>query len=110
MATLMCRRSGRHPKTGCKALFTYKPGTPSIPENRYYVWHKTPQRLSIASRTARHVQDKQVFIDTKWAKGQYQHKRMETREKANHQCQSFGKTDTDLFVHHPHRLSKIKTV
>jgi group II intron reverse transcriptase/maturase len=110
VATLVRRRVGHHPKTGCKALFTYKPGTPSIPENRYYVWHKTPQRLSIASRTARHVQDKQAFTNTNWAKGHSQHKRLETREKANHQCQSCGKTDADLFVHHPHRLSKVKPV
>jgi len=110
VAALMRRRSGRHPKTGCKALFTYKPGTSSTPENRYYLWHQTPQRLSLASRTARHVQDMPAFTDTNWAKGYSQHKRLETREKANHQCQSCGKTDADLFVHHPHRLSKVKTV
>jgi hypothetical protein len=79
----MRRRSGRHPKTGCKALFTYKPGTPPTPENRNLFWYKIPQRLSLASRVARHVQDKQTFIDTNWAKGHSQQKRLETREKAN---------------------------
>jgi 5-methylcytosine-specific restriction endonuclease McrA len=110
VAALMRKRSGRDPKTGCKTLFTSHPGTSPTPESRYYLWHKSPQRLSLVSATARHVQDKQAFIDTNWAKGHSQHKRLETREKANHQCQSCGKTDLDLFVHHPHRLSKVKPV
>jgi len=98
VTVLMRRRSRRHPKTGCKALFTYKPGTSPTPENRYYLWHKTARRLSIASRTAWYVQDKQAVIDTNWAKGHSQHKRLKIREKTNHQCQS-GAIVNDLIYY-----------
>jgi hypothetical protein len=52
VAKVMCKHYDRDPKTGCKALFIYKPGKPPSPETRYFVWHKRPRRLSLASATA----------------------------------------------------------
>jgi group II intron reverse transcriptase/maturase len=110
LTKLMRKHYDQHPKTACKTLYVHKPGTPPITENRYYLWHKAPRRLSLASFAIRHVQDKQAFIDTSWAHGYSQHKRLETRQMANHRCQNCGTTDVDLFVHHPKRLSKMKQV
>jgi hypothetical protein len=110
LTRLMRKHYDRHPKTACKTLFIYKPGKPPSTENRYYLWHKPPCRLSLASVSARYVQDKQTFIDTNWANGHSQQKRLETREMANYHCQSCGTTDVDLFVHHPNRLRKSKQV
>ena len=110
LTKVMRKHYDRNPKTSCLALFIYKPGTPPIKENRYYLWHKVPRRLPIVSSAACHVQDKQAFIDTNWANGHSQQKRLETREKANYHCQSCGTTDEDLFVHHPNRLRKAKKI
>jgi hypothetical protein len=108
LTKLMRKHYDHHPKTACKALFVYKPGTPPITDNRFYLWHKAPSRLSLASMTTRYVQDQHAFIDTNWASGYSLHKRLETRELANHHCQNCGSTDVDLFVHHPNRLRNVK--
>jgi hypothetical protein len=101
IAKVMRTHYDRDPKTGCKALFIHKPGKPPSPETRYFIWHKTPQRLSLASATVSIVQDKQAYINTNWAKGRSQHKRLETRAKAADTCQHCGATGEPLFVHHP---------
>jgi len=108
LTKLMRKHYDHHPKTACKALFVYKPGTPPITNNRFYLWHKAPSRLSLASMTTRYVQDQHAFIDTNWAYGYSVHKRLETQELANHHCQNCGSTDVDLFVHHPNRLRNVK--
>jgi len=110
IAKVMRKHYARDPKTSCKALFTYKPGKPAIAENRYFIWHKTSRRLSLASVVTHHVQDEQAYIDTGWAKGRSRHKRLETLTVAASKCQSCGKVDVDLFVHHPNRLRKAKRV
>ncbi|MBL7162168.1 MAG: group II intron reverse transcriptase/maturase [Anaerolineales bacterium] len=110
IAKMMRKRYARSSKTGCKALFTHKPGKPATPENRYFIWHKTLPRLSLASATTCGVQDKQTYIDTGWAKGRSRHKRCETRERGENKCQSCGTSDDDLFVHHPKRLRNAKRV
>jgi hypothetical protein len=110
IAKVMRTHYDRDPKTGCKALFIHKPGKPPSPETRYFIWHKTPQRLSLASATVSIVQDKQAYINTNWAKGRSQHKRLETRAKAADTCQHCGATGEPLFVHHPNQLSKVKRV
>jgi group II intron reverse transcriptase/maturase len=107
---LMRKHYDRHPKTACKTLFTHMPGKPPSIDNRYYLWHKAPRRLSLASIAARHVQDKCAYIDTNWAIGHSRHKRIETREMAGNTCQCCGTTDDDLLVHHPNRLRKAKRV
>ena len=108
LTKLMRKHYVHHPKTACKALFVYKPGKPPSTENRFYLWHKAPSRLSLASMTTRYVQNQQAFIDTNWASGYSLQKRLETRELANHHCQNCGSTDVDLFVHHPNRLRNAK--
>jgi group II intron reverse transcriptase/maturase len=110
IAKVMHTHYDRDPKTGCKALFIHKPGKPPSPETRYFIWHKTPRRLSLATVTAAIVQDKQAYINTNWAKGRSQHKRLETRAKAADTCQDCGATGELLFVHHPNQLSKVKRV
>lgn len=98
----------RDPKTNCKALFVYKPGKAPSPKTRYFIWHKTPPRLSLTSSTATTIQDKQAYINTDWAQGRSQHKRLETRAAANHKCQQCGTIIGPLTTHHPNRLSKTK--
>jgi group II intron reverse transcriptase/maturase len=78
IAKVMRKHYDRSPTTGCKALFIYKPGKPPSSKTRYFVWHKTPRRLTLGSSVASTVQDKQAYINTDWAKGRSQHKRLET--------------------------------
>jgi len=106
----MRKHYDRCPTTGCKGLFIYKPGQTPSPETRYFIWHKTPRRLSLATKTITQVNDKQAYINTDWAKGRSQHKRLETRAEANDTCQSCGTTTGPLITHHPNKLSKAKRV
>jgi len=110
IAKVMRKHYGRDPKTGCKALFVYKPGKTPSPKTQYSIWHKTPRRLTLASPLARKVEDRQAFINTDWAKGRSIHQRQETRANANNTCQSCGAMGVSLFVHHPNRLVKAKRV
>jgi len=110
IAKIMRKQYDRSSKTSCKALFIYKPGKPATPENRYFIWHKTLPRLSLASVTAYNTNDQQAYIDTGWAKGHSRHKRHETQELAERQCQNCGTSNEKLFVHHPKRLRNAKRV
>jgi group II intron reverse transcriptase/maturase len=110
IAKIMCQHYERSPTTGCKALFIYKPDKTPSPETRYFIWHKTPKRLSLAAKTATRVEDKQAYINTNWAKGRSQHKRLETKAAAKDTCQSCGTTSGPFTTHHPNRLSKAKRV
>jgi group II intron reverse transcriptase/maturase len=107
---LMRTHYDRHPKTGYKTLFTYRPGNLPSTDHRYYLWHKAPRRLSLASIAARHVQDKPAHIDTNWAIGHSRHKRIQTRTMAGNKCQCCGTANEDLFVHHSNRLRNPKRV
>ncbi|HAA03834.1 MAG TPA: group II intron reverse transcriptase/maturase, partial [Syntrophobacteraceae bacterium] len=53
LAKVMHDHYTRDSKTGCKGLFTYKPGMPQIPENRYFIWHKMPKRLGLMAVAAK---------------------------------------------------------
>jgi hypothetical protein len=106
IAQVMRKHYERDPKTGCKALFIHKPGSPPTPKTHYFVWHKTPRRLSFATIVS--VQDKQPYVNTDWAKGRSMQKRLETRAEANDTCQGCGATRVPLFVHHPNRLRNAK--
>ena len=110
IAKIMRKQYSRSPKTGCVALFTYKPGKPATPENRYFIWHKTLRRLSLASVSSYDTQDIQAYVDTGWARGHSLHKRNETRELADNQCQHCGTVNDELFIHHPRRLRNAKRV
>jgi len=110
IAKIMRKHYDRCPTTGCKGLFIYKPDKAPSPETRYFIWHQTPKRLSLATKTAAQVKDKQAYINTDWAKGRSQHKRLETRAKANDTCQGCGTTIGPLITHHPNRLFKAKRV
>jgi group II intron reverse transcriptase/maturase len=110
IARVMRKHYGRSPQTGCKALFVYQPDKQPTPETRYYLWHKTPKRLTFASTTAKYVEDRQAYIDTGWAKGRSLQKRLETRVIAENACQACGATDVPLFTHHTNRLRKAKRV
>jgi len=110
IAKIIRKHYDRCPTTGCKGLFVYKPDKPPTPETRYFIWHKTPKRLSLATNTTRQVEDKQAYIDTGWAKGRSQHKKLETRTAANNTCQNCGTTIGPLITHHPNKLAKAKRV
>ena len=110
IAKIMRKQYNRSTTTGCSALFTYKPGKPATPENRYFIWHKTPRRQSLASASSYDTQDIQAYINTSWARGHSLQKRNETRELASNQCQNCGTATEELFVHHPKRLRNAKRV
>jgi RNA-directed DNA polymerase len=108
IAKLLAKHYDRSPKTGCKALFIYKPDQAPAPDTRYFIWHKPPIRLSLA--TSAWVDDKQAYLNTSWAQGRSQQKRLETKAAAEERCQSCGTTVGPFITHHPNRLSKAKRV
>ncbi len=110
IAKIMRKHYGRSSRTRCKALFDYKPGQTPSPETRYFIWHKTPKRLSLASSMAAMVQDQHAYITTNWAKGRSRQKQLETRTAAHDRCQGCGTTSGPLITHHPNKLSKAKRV
>ena len=110
IAQVMRKHYGCDPKTGCRALFVYKPGQTPTSESRYFIWHKTPRRLTFSASAVRSVQDQQAYVDTGWARGRSLHKRLETRATADDTCQGCGAAGVPLFVHHPNRLRKAKRV
>ena len=110
LAKVMHDHYARDSKTGCKGLFTYKPGKPQIPENRYFIWHKTPKRLGLMAVAAKEVQDRPAYINQNWAKGRSQQKRLETQARAQLCCEQCGASGITLYVHHPNRLAKAKRV
>lgn len=67
IARTMKHHYTRNPKTGCMELYIHPPARPQTPENRYFIWHKTPTRLSFDTYSS--VQDEQAYIDNGWAKG-----------------------------------------
>jgi group II intron reverse transcriptase/maturase len=110
IARIMRKQYGRDLKTGCLALFVHKPGVSPSPKTRYFLWHKTPHRLTFASAGAASVKDRQAYVDLGWVRGHSLHKRLETRAQARLTCACCGATGVTLFVHHPNRLRKAKRV
>ncbi len=110
IAKVMRDHYTRDPQTGCKALYTYRPGSLRVPEYRYFIWHKTPTRLQLGSGLVATVQDKRPYLDAGWARGRSQHKKWETRAKAERRCEECGATGVMLYVHHPNRLAKAQRV
>jgi hypothetical protein len=108
--TVMKNHYARDPKTGCLGLFVQTPGKLQTPENRYFVWHKTPTRLQLGASSAYFVDDKQAYVNSNWAKGRSQQKKLETQTKAGLQCQNCGANGVLLYVHHPNRLANAKRV
>ncbi len=110
IAKMMRTHYARDPKTGCLALYIYTPAQPQTPEHRYFIWHKTLPRLSLAARTTGTVNDSMAYINTNWAKGRSEHQKLTTRTRAHNRCESCGRTDEPLVVHHPNRLANAKRV
>lgn len=110
IAKIMRKHYARDPKTGCLALFVYRPGAPPSAATRYSIWHKTQRRLTFADVGACSVDDRQAYIDTGWAKGRSLHKRLETRAEGELVCTRCGATKVTLYVHHPNRLKNAKRV
>lgn len=110
LAKVMHDHYDRDPNTGCKGLFIYKPGRPQTPDNRCFIWHKTPKRLGLSSVAAKDVRDKPASINQNWANGRSQHKKLETQTRAELHCEQCGSTGVMLYVHHPNRLAKAKRV
>jgi group II intron reverse transcriptase/maturase len=110
IARTMKSHYARDPKTGCLGLYVHIPANPQSAENRYFIWHKIPSRLSFDAQSSYSVQDEQPYIDTGWAKGRSLQKKVETRAKAKHACEHCGVTEGKLYVHHPNRLAKAKRV
>lgn len=110
LAKVMHDHYARDPNTGCKGLFISKPGKSPTPENRYFIWHKTPKRLGLSSIAAKDVQDRPAPINQNWAQGRSQHKKLETQTRAELRCEQCGAIGVMLYVHHPNRLAKAKRV
>lgn len=110
IAKIMKNHYARDPKTGCVGLYVQNPGKPIRLENRYYVWHKTPSRLSLGISSSYYVNDEQPNLVTSWATGHSRQQRMETRSRAKMCCESCGMSGVTLFVHHPNQLAKAKRV
>lgn len=110
IAKVMKDHYARDSKTGCKGLYIYRPGKPPTTENRYFIWHKTLPRRQLGLAWNEEVQDTQPYIDRGWAKGRSQHKKAETRERADRKCEHCGTSAVTLYVHHPNRLVKAKRV
>jgi len=110
IAKIMRDHYARDPKTGCLGLYLNIPAKPQAPANRYFVWHKAPPHLWLAASPAYHVQDKQPYLNTDWAAGRSQHKKLETKAKAGLHCENCGVSGVMLYVHHPNRLAKRKRV
>lgn len=110
IAKTMKEHYARDPKTGCLGLFIPIPGKPQSKENRYFIWHKTPPRLPFNVNQIYSVEDSQSYINTGWAKGRSQQKKMETHAKAEKRCEQCGAEGVTLYVHHPKRLENAKRV
>jgi hypothetical protein len=110
IAKMMRDYYARDPKTGCKGWFTPLPGKPRTPDNRLFIWHKVPLRLQLGSNRAKTVQDQHTYLNTSWAQGRSQHKKLETQANANLSCEYCGATGVTLYVHHPNRLVKAERV
>jgi group II intron reverse transcriptase/maturase len=110
LAKTMHGHYGRDPTTGCQGLYIYKPGQPPTPEHRYFIWHKTPKRLSIGLPSAAAVQDRPAYLDERWAAGHSQAQRKSSWAVAGGKCQQCGASGVTLFVHHPNHLNKAKRV
>jgi group II intron reverse transcriptase/maturase len=108
IAKMMKNHYTRDPKTGNLGLYIHLPGKSPTPENRYFIWHKMPPRLWLASNPAYYVQDKHPYLDTDWAAGRSHHKKLETRAKIGLRCERCGISGVTLYVHHPNRLAKRK--
>lgn len=110
ISKIMRDHYARDSKTGCLGLYVNIPAQPPVPANRYFIWHKAPPRLWLAANSAYHVQDKQHYLNTDWAAGRSQHKKLETKAKAGLQCENCGVSGVTLYVHHPNRLAKRKRI
>lgn len=110
IAKVMKDHYARDPKTGCLGLYVPVPGKPQNAENRYFIWHKTPTRLQLNATPSYHVDDGQPYLNTNWAAGRSEQKKLETRAKAEMCCEHCGASGGTLYVHHPNRLANAKRV
>lgn len=110
ISKIMRDHYARDSKTGCLGLYVNIPAQPQVPANRYFVWHKAPPHLWLAASPAYQVQDKQPYLNTDWAAGRSQHKKLVTKTRAGLQCENCGVSGVTLYVHHPNRLAKRKRV
>jgi hypothetical protein len=100
----------RDPRTGCKTLFVLKPDEGTGRRGPYFIWHKRPKRLSVYAREAAGVQHVKPGHNTGWATGHSLTQRLEARAAAQNTCESCGRSDLPLFLHHPNRLREAKRV
>jgi group II intron reverse transcriptase/maturase len=107
---IMRRHYARDPHTGCKTLFVQKPDGCKDERGRYFIWHKRPQRLSVYAWEAAQVQHVKPRLNTGWATGHSLTQRLATKAAAQDTCQSCGRNDLPLFLHHPNRLRNAKRV
>jgi Group II intron, maturase-specific domain len=110
IATTMRQHYARSPRTGWRGLYITKPGQPSTDEHRYFIWHRPPSRLGIGSPSVAVVSDQSAYLNTNWAKGRSEQQKKLTQTRAHNQCESCGRSDERLVVHHPNRLEKAKRV
>lgn len=107
---IMRRHYARDPRSGCNMLFVQKPDSSKDERGRYYIWHKRPQRLSVYAWEAAQVQHVKPRLNTGWATGHSFTQRLQTKAVAQDACQSCGRSDLPLFLHHSNRLRNAKRV
>jgi hypothetical protein len=98
------RHYARDPSTNCKALFVHRPDGNGRDRSRYFLWHKRPQRLPLVAQEAAEVQPDKPLLNTGWATGHSLAQRVAAKAVAQGVCQSCGRSDQPLYLHHPNRL------
>jgi Reverse transcriptase (RNA-dependent DNA polymerase)/Group II intron, maturase-specific domain len=110
IAKTMRHHYARNPRSGWRGLYISTPGQALTPEHRYFIWHKPPSRIPLGSPTVRDVSNQPAYLNTNWAKGRSEHQKKVTQARADNRCESCGRMDGRLVVHHPNRLEKAKRV
>jgi hypothetical protein len=111
IAKVMKDHYARDPKTGCLGLYVNTPGKPPDPGKSLLHLAQNSHPLGVGGRfLLPSVQDEQAYIDRGWAKGRSLHKKLETKANAQQCCEHCGRSDIQLYVHHPNRLAKAKRV
>jgi group II intron reverse transcriptase/maturase len=98
----------RAPQTDCRALFVHRPDAKPESDDRYFIWHQRPKRLSLFTKAGLTVQDTKSPLITNWASGHSLAQRAKAKAETNNTCQGCGRRNVPLTLHHPNRLHKVK--
>jgi hypothetical protein len=99
---VMRKRYGMDPKSRKRALYTT-----NETGKRVFIWNKPPRWQSLLSPKVE-AKDVQPLPMTSWSDGHSYEQREVVRHRAAQWCEHCGATSTDLVVHHPNRLGKVR--